>query len=74
MPAEVTETQDPAELLGQFKERYQNLLGENQQLAKKIKDNEQTALKLLGAIETLEYLNPSEEEEKVEETLSLIHI
>jgi len=68
MPAEVTETQDPAELLGQFKERYQNLIGENQQLAKKIKDNEQTALKLLGAIETLEYLSPSEEEEKVEET------
>ena len=67
MPAEVTETQDPAELLGQFKERYQALLGENQQLAKKIKDNEQTALKLLGAIETLEYLNPSEETE-VEET------
>ena len=68
MPADVTETQDPAELLGQFKERYQNLIGENQQLAKKIKDNEQTALKLLGAIETLEYLNPSVEEEKVEET------
>ena len=68
MPAEVTETQVPAELLGQFKERYQNLIGENQQLAKKIKDNEQTALKLLGAIETLEYLSPSEEEEKVEET------
>ena len=67
MPADVTETQDPAELLGQFKERYQNLIGENQQLAKKIKDNEQTALKLLGAIETLEYLNPSEEAEKVEE-------
>ncbi len=64
MPAEVTETQDPAELLGQFKERYQNLLGENQQLAKKIKDNEQTALKLLGAIETLEYLNPPEETEE----------
>ena len=67
MPADVTETQDPAELLGQFKERYQNLIGENQQLAKKIKDNEQTALKLLGAIETLEYLNPPVEEEKVEE-------
>ena len=64
MPAEVTETQDPAELLGQFKERYQALLGENQQLAKKIKDNEQTALKLLGAIETLEYLNPPEETEE----------
>ena len=64
MPADVTETQDPAELLGQFKERYQTLLGENQQLAKKIKDNEQTALKLLGAIETLEYLNPVEETEE----------
>ena len=50
-------------MLGEFKERYQALLGENQQLAKKIKDNEQTALKLLGAIETLEYLNPSEETE-----------
>ena len=60
----MTETQDPAELLGQFKERYQALLGENQQLAKKIKDNEQTALKLLGAIETLEYLNPVEETEE----------
>tara|TARA_X000000368_G_scaffold292586_1_gene232609 strand:- start:1035 stop:1256 length:222 start_codon:yes stop_codon:yes gene_type:complete len=68
MPAEVTENKAPEELLGEFKERYQSLLGENQQLAKKIKDNEQTALKLLGAIETLEYLNPSEEEEKVEET------
>ena len=67
MPAEVTENKAPEELLGEFKERYQSLLGENQQLAKKIKDNEQTALKLLGAIETLEYLNPSVEEE-VEET------
>ena len=68
MTADVTETKDPTVLVGEFKERYQNLIGENQQLAKKIKDNEQTALKLLGAIETLEYLNPSEEEEKVEET------
>ena len=68
MPADVTETKDPTVLVGEFKERYQSLIGENQQLAKKIKDNEQTALKLLGAIETLEYLNPSEEEEKVEET------
>ena len=68
MPADVTENKAPEELLGEFKERYQTLIGENQQLAKKIKDNEQTALKLLGAIETLEYLNPSEEEEKVEET------
>ena len=68
MPADVTENKAPEELLGEFKDRYQSILGENQQLAKKIKDNEQTALKLLGAIETLEYLNPSEEEEKVEET------
>ena len=67
MPVDVTETKAPGELLGEFKERYQALLGENQQLDKKIKDNEQTALKLLGAIETLEYLNPSEETE-VEET------
>jgi len=67
MTADVTETKDPTVLVGEFKERYQNLIGENQQLAKKIKDNEQTALKLLGAIETLEYLNPPVEEE-VEET------
>ena len=67
MPVDVTETKAPGELLGEFKERYQALLGENQQLAKKIKDNEQTALKLLGAIETLEYLNPPAQEEQVEE-------
>ena len=63
MPVDVTEQKTPDELQREFKERYQALLGENQQLAKKIKDNEQTALKLLGAIETLEYLNPSEETE-----------
>ena len=61
MPIDVTEQKTPVELQQEFKERYQTLLGENQQLAKKIKDNEQTALKLLGAIETLEYLNPPEE-------------
>ena len=54
MPADVKETMDQEELLGQFRERYQNLISENQQLAKKIKDNESQALKLLGAIETLE--------------------
>ena len=66
MPADVKETMDQEELLGQFRERYQNLISENQQLAKKIKDNESQALKLLGAIETLEYLKPPEE--KTEET------
>ena len=64
MPVDVTENKAPEELLGEFKERYQSILGENQQLAKKIKDNEQTALKLLGAIETLEYLNPTQETEE----------
>ena len=67
MPVDVTEQKTPDELQREFKERYQALLGENQQLAKKIKDNEQTALKLLGAIETLEYLNPPVEEEEATE-------
>jgi|TARA_B100000902_G_scaffold63468_1_gene70261 hypothetical protein len=67
MPVDVTEQKAPDELLGEFKQRYQDLLGENQSLTKKIKDNEQTALKLLGAIETLEYLNPPVQEEEVEE-------
>ena len=56
------------ELLAQFKERHQNLITENQQLAAKIRENEATALKLLGAIETLEYL--SQEESVEEETES----
>ena len=70
MPADVSETVNQDELLGQFKERYNNLINENNQLSKKIKDNEATAVKLLGAIETLEYLNPAEktEETATEET------
>ena len=67
MPVDVTEQKSPEELTSEFKQRYSDLINENQSLAKKIKDNEQTALKLLGAIETLEYLNPPVEEEKVEE-------
>ena len=51
------------EMHSQFKERYQKLIEENQQLSAKIKENEVTALKLLGAIETLEYFNLKEEEE-----------
>jgi len=50
------------EMLGQFKQRYAALIEENKQLADKIKQNEVTALKLQGAIETLEYYNPPEEE------------
>ena len=66
MPADVTETASQEELLGQFKTRYQNLLKENRELSEKIKGNEATALKLLGAIETLEYLNPPATEEEIE--------
>ena len=62
MPADVTETASQEELLEQFRTRYQNLLKENNELREKIKGNEATALKLLGAIETLEYLNPPVEE------------
>ena len=58
MPADVTENKDPAVLLQEFKDRYQKLQGETNQLQAKIRENESTALKLLGAIETLEYLTP----------------
>jgi len=63
MPADVTETASQEELLDQFKTRYQGLLKDNREMADKIKSNEATALKLLGAIETLEYLNPPAAEE-----------
>ncbi|BCV00541.1 MAG: hypothetical protein CM15mV36_0310 [Caudoviricetes sp.] len=43
------------EMLKQFKDRYASLIKENQDLSAKIKENEVTALKLQGAIETLEY-------------------
>lgn len=55
------------EMLRQFKERYTKLVEENQQLAAKIKENEVTALKLQGAIETLEYYNPETMSEPPEE-------
>ena len=45
-------------MLGQFKEQLSKLLAENQQMSEKIKQNEIQALKLQGAIETLEYYNP----------------
>ena len=69
MPADVSEVQSPEELLQGFKDRYQRLADETRQLQAKIKDNEQQGLKLLGAIETLEYLNPHlpEAEETTEE-------
>lgn len=57
------EKTSPEELLTQFRERYQALVTENQQLAQKIKENETIALKLLGAIEALEYINKDDEDE-----------
>tara|TARA_A100000172_G_C3011628_1_gene100041 strand:- start:366 stop:584 length:219 start_codon:yes stop_codon:yes gene_type:complete len=50
-------------MLQEFKERFQKVTAETSQLAAKIKENEVTALKLQGAIETLEYyLTPPAEE------------
>lgn len=51
------------EMLGQFKQRYSALLEENKKLADQIKQNEITALKLQGAIETLEYYSEEMEDE-----------
>lgn len=62
------EKSSPEELLAQFREKYETLAKENQELARKIKENESQALKLLGAIETLNYLNTdAEETEETEE-------
>jgi len=50
-------------MLKEFRERFAKINAETQQLASKIKENEVTALKLQGAIETLEYyINPPAEE------------
>jgi len=56
MSATETETMTEEELLNDFKRRFTALRDENQQLAAKVRDNEQQMLKLQGAIETLEYL------------------
>ncbi len=62
MPVDVTEQMPPEQLLGDFKSRYDALIKQNQDLQRQIKQNETQALKLLGAIETLEYLQPPQEE------------
>jgi len=56
MSATETETMTEEELLSDFKRRFTALREENQQLAAKVRENEQQMLKLQGAIETLEYL------------------
>tara|TARA_B100000287_G_scaffold57555_1_gene50649 strand:+ start:2557 stop:2769 length:213 start_codon:yes stop_codon:yes gene_type:complete len=61
MTADVPETVDQEKLLNDFKTRLKAMVEENQQMAQKIRQNEQQALKLQGAIETLEYiLDPGE--------------
>jgi hypothetical protein len=57
------EKTSPEDLLADFSKQYNTLLQENEGLAKKIKENEITILKLAGAIETLNYLSQSSEEE-----------
>lgn len=70
MPADVTEQQSPEDLLKGFRDRYNALAEETRKLQAKIRENENTALKLLGAIETLEYLHPPApaEEEQTEDS------
>ena len=43
------------DMLKQFNERLKALQDENNQLITKVRENEQVALKLQGAIETLQY-------------------
>lgn len=58
------ETSTSEELLASFRERYTKLTEENQQLVQKVKENEVQSLKLLGAIETLEYLTNSNSDDQ----------
>lgn len=67
------EKSTPEELIVQFKERYQTLVNTNQELSQKIKENETVALKLLGAIEALEYVTKEEDEANAEES-SISHL
>ena len=62
MPADQPEVIDQDKLLGDFKHRYKRLIEDNQRMAKMIRNNEQQALKLQGAIETLEYCLGTENE------------
>jgi len=59
------EKSSPEQLLADFRERYETIQKEQEKLKRQIQENEAVALKLLGAIETLSYLN---DEPVVEET------
>lgn len=51
------EKSSPEQLLADFRERYETIQKEQEKLKRQIQENEAVALKLLGAIETLSYLN-----------------
>ncbi len=59
-------------MLAQFQERFNNTVKENEELAKKIKENEIVALKLQGAIEALQYYQeaPPRPEEEIADNLA----
>ncbi|QIN97147.1 hypothetical protein [Synechococcus phage S-H25] len=60
------------EMLSEFRDRLNKIIVENQQLAAKIKENETTAYKLQGAIETLEYYNPESVSAPPEEAVEAV--
>ena len=55
------------DMLKQFREQFAELVDSNQKMAAKIKENEARALKLQGAIETLEYLKTNTVDEVIAE-------
>lgn len=60
------EKSSPEQLLNDFRERYQTIQTEQTKLRNQLQENEAVALKLLGAIETLSYLNDEPVEESTE--------
>ena len=61
------------EMQSQFQSRYTALLEENKKLAAQSKQNEITALKLQGAVETLDYfIEKPEEPEDTDVTDELV--
>ncbi len=57
------------DMQSQFQTRYTDLIEENKKLAAKIKENEITALKLQGALETLDYFIEKPEEPENTDTV-----
>ena len=70
---EAVEKVSQEEMQSQFQSRYTALLEENKKLAAQIKQNEITALKLQGALETLDYfIEKPEEPEDTDVTDELV--